>query len=415
MKVAIFEPEPRVCGPLSWAFHVKSGLLALGHSCDIISSTKSGKSRVSWGTEKPGARWWLKPMDRVEKDANVASVLDEYDLVILPEIRNPSKDKEAAKLEDGTLPVYVDALRKLKKARWTTSLHGNKYLDKDMPFIEALLEAPTIGNTLVTLSWDSVESNDLFKEMSWVKCHLPYAPTYSPDSDVMPENLRTVGATGRFIYNKGQHLVCMAGGLLPEDVTVEVWGACSIGPSPSPTYIVYETLTQKMGWTGQRYGHDPKDENDPAGGNIIQPFKWDARLDGHALVRYLGNYSTPVQTAGRMAVHTNLTSSSFSGDLVEFSTLEAMDAGALSIVPKHLSDPEFDAYVLPTFGVALSIPKVLKDMSTVNEVGEAMLTMLETAQDPKRREEIVRHNRSVLQTRNDPRKVAQVLIESAMS
>ena len=415
MKIAIFEPEPRVCGPLSWAFHVKSGLLALGHTCDIISSTKSGKSRVSWGAEKPGARWWLKPMDVVVKDIDVAATLDQYDIVILPEIRNPSKDKEAFKAGEGVLPTYVDALRKLKKARWTTSLHGNKYLDKDMPHINALLEAPTRANTMVTLSWDSVESNEAFKEMQWVKCHLPYAPTYGPDDEIPDRDLRTIGTTGRFIYNKGQHLVCMAASHLPEDVTVEVWGACSIGPSPSPTYIVYETLTQKMGWTGQRFGHDSDGKNDPAGGNIIQPFKWDARLDNHALVKYLGNYSTPVQTAGRLAVHTNLTSSTFSGDLVEFSTLEAMDSGALSIVPKHLSDPEFDAYVLPTYSVALSIPKVMKDMSTVAEVGQAMLTMLDVVQDQKRREETIRHNRSVLQTRNDPRVVAQVLIDSAMS
>ena len=421
MKIAIYEPEPRVCGPLSWAFHLKSGMLANGHTCDIISSTKSGKSRVSWGESKPGARWWLKPMDRVEKDVNVAAALDEYDLVVLPEIRNPSKDKEAVKdrekseSDDLILPTYVNALRQLKNARWTTALHGNKYLEKDMPFVHELLEAPTRGNTLVTLSWDSVNSNEEFQQMKWVKAHLPYAPTYGPDDEISDRDPLTVGATGRFIYNKGQHIVCMAGGLLPEDVTVEVWGACSIGPSPSPTYIVYETLLNKLGWTGTRYGHDKSSEDDPAGGNIIQPFNWDARLDGRALVRYLGNYTQPVQTAERMAVHANLTSSSFSGDLVEFSTLEAMDAGALSIVPRHLSDDAFRASVLPTFSVAPSIPKLLKDMTPVEELAVAIEKCLAIRRDPHLTRDIVRHNREVLRTRNDPRVVAETMIESAMS
>ena len=406
MKIAIYEPEPRICGPLTWAYHVKAGLLWLGHEVDVVSFTKSGKARVAWGTPKPGARWWLKPLDRVEKNVDAIKTLQEYDMVILPEIRNPSHDKEAIKNE--TVPLYVDALVKAG-VPWTTSLHGTNYGEKETVFTDLLLSSPSRGKTLVTASWNSVESCEMFKAMSWVHTHLPYIPTHDIEVEI-PRDPRTVGGLGRFIYNKGSHIVCSAGAFLPEDVTVEVWGAASIGLSANPTFIVYEEFVRKGEWEGSRPGPDGVAE-----GNIIQPFNWTARLPGHALVKYLGNYDKPIETAARLVAAAGLTAGNFSRGLVEFSTLEAMDAGTFPIVPKHLSDPLFEMFVLKDYENALSFAKLRKDNSSVIEVAEMFKRCLDVWQDEAERKRIVQHNRQVLRTRNDPKIVAQTLIDSAFS
>jgi len=405
VKIAIYEPEPRICGPLTYAYHVKAGLIALGHEVDVVSFTKSGKARVSWGTPKPGARWWLKPIDRVDKNSNAISVLQEYDMVILPEIRNPSHDKEALKEE--TVPLYVDALVKAG-VPWTTALHGTNYGEKETVFTEQLLASPTRGKTLVTASWSSVESSPLFKDIDWAFAHLPYVPTFDVDADI-PRDPRTVGGMGRFIWNKGQHIVAMAGAFLPEDVTVEIWGACSIGMSASPTFVVYEEFVRKGEWEGKRFGPDGTD------GNVIQPYNWEARLPGHAMVKYLGNYDKPLQTASRMVAHAGLTSGNFSRGLVEFSTLEAMDAGAFPIVPKHLSDPEFEMFVLPTYENALSFAKLRVDDSTVRELASMYEKCLDVWQNEAERKRIVQHNREVIRKRNNVVAIAQTFVDSAMS
>ena len=405
MKIAIYEPEPRICGPLTYAYHVKAGLIALGHEVDVVSFTKSGKARVSWGTPKPGARWWLKPLDRVDKNVNAINVLKEYDMIILPEIRNPSHDKEAIKEE--TIPLYVKALVEAG-VPWTTALHGTNYGEKETVFTEQLLSSPTRGKSLVTASHSSVESCEMFKNMDWMFAHLPYVPTFSIDADI-PRDPRTVGGMGRFIYNKGQHIVAMSGAFMPEDVTVEVWGACSIGMSASPTFITYEELVRKGPWDGQRFGPDGTD------GNVIQPYNWEARLAGHAMVKYLGNYDKPLEVASRFVAHAGLTSGNFSRGLVEFSTLEAMDGGALPIVPKHLADDEFEMFVLPTYENALSFSKLRADDSTVHELADMYMKCLDVWQDVTERNRIVQHNREVMRKRNDPKVIAQIFIDSAMS
>jgi hypothetical protein len=114
MKVAILEPEPGVKGPTAWAFRLKHGFIGLGHECDVVSYTKSGKSRKAWGTPQPGARWWSEAPNVVVKTENIVEVLDSYDMIVLPEIKIPQHDKIALKAGEGVLPEYVDALRRTK-------------------------------------------------------------------------------------------------------------------------------------------------------------------------------------------------------------------------------------------------------------------------------------------------------------
>jgi hypothetical protein len=412
MRVAILEPEPGVKGPTAWAFRLKHGFIGLGHECDVVSYTKSGRTRTAWGKPQPGARWWSEAPNVVVKTVNLVETLDSYDMIVLPEIKIPLHDKVALKAGEGVLPEYVDALRRTKTP-WTTALHGSFYPGKDIPFVPQLLESPSRGKLLVTMSEDSASSsNDLFSSMEWIKGQMPYIPQFEIDAPVT--NNYTVGTSGRFIYNKGQPLIALAGTRLPEHVTVEVWGSCSVGLGPSPTFIVYEILKDHFGAQVVRHATNIN-LSKGTDGNIISPFPWDARVEGRALIRYLGNYVDSAAIAQRFRVHMNLTAYNFARGLVEYSTLEAADAGALCIVPEHLSDPEFRMHVLdwykgcPTQG-RLVQPEGLELMQ---RVADAFTTCLEVSD--KDRMEIAQHNRAVLRTRNDPRKTAQVMIESAFS
>jgi hypothetical protein len=381
----------------------------------VISFTKSGKPRKSWGTPQPGGRWWSEAPDVVVKTEALTATLDSYDMVVLPEIKVPSHDKAALKIGEGALPEYVSALRETK-TRWTTALHGSFYPERDIPFVRQLLESESRGSKLVTMSDDSAsESNDLFKDMEWIKGTMPYIPQCAID-DPIPTG-KIVGTSGRFIYNKGQPVIALAGAQLPSDVTVEIWGSCSVGLGPSPTYIVYEMLRDFYGAQVVRYSKNTEAEkaHPKADGNIITPYPWDARIPDKALVRYLGNYTDPIAIAKRFRVHMNLTSYNFARGLVEYSSLEAADAGAMCVVPGHLSDPQFRMLVLDWYKSSPTQGRLVKDegQEIVNKVVEAFNTCLEISDAD--RVAIAQHNREVLRTRNDPRKSAEILIESAFS
>jgi len=412
MRVGILEPEPGVKGPTAWAFRLRHGFTQLGHDCDVISFTKSGKSRAAWGVPKPGGRWWSEAPNVVVKTVDLVKTLDSYDMIVLPEIKVPLHDKEAIKAEKGELPAYVDALRKTKTP-WTTSLHGSFYSEKDTPFVTQLLESPSRGKVLVTMSYDSVNnSNEIFKTMEWVKGAMPFIPQCEIDDPINDEF--TVGTSGRFIYNKGQPVIALAGAQLPEHVTVEIWGSCSVGLGPSPTYVVYEQLRDFYKAQTKRYALrvDPTKGTD---GNIITPFPWDARIPGKALVRYLGNYVDSAAIAKRFRVHMNLTGYKFARGLVEYSTLEAADAGALCVVPGHLSDPQFQMHVLDWYVGSPTQSKLVQapGLEIIAKIVEAFEHGLSVPY--AERFEMARHNRQVLRTRNDPRESARVLIESAFS
>lgn len=415
MKVAVFEPEPGVKGPTAWAFRLRHGFKELGHDCDVVSFTKSGKTRSAWGKPQPGGRWWSEAPDVVVKTANIVETLDKYDMVVLPEIKIPLHDKQAIKKGEDAIPEYVDALLRTK-ARWTTALHGSFYPEKDIPFVKKLLESPSRGSKLVTMSDESAKhSNDLFASMEWIKGQMPYIPQFDIDAPI--PNERVVGTSGRFIYNKGQPLVALAGAFLPEDVTVEVWGSCSVGLGPSPTFIVYEILKDHFKAQVKRYAKivNPEKFNGSMDGNIVTPYPWDARVPGKALVRYLGNYTDSAAIAARFRVHMNLTAHAFARGLVEYSSLEAADAGAMCIVPGHLSDPQFRMMVLDWYTKSPTQSRLVQPegLELIQKIADAFTTCLEIPDTE--RIEIARHNREVLRTRNDPKKTAQVMIESAFS
>jgi hypothetical protein len=417
MRVAILEPEPGVKGPTRFAFNLRQGFEELGHECQVVSFTKSGKTRKSWGTAQPGGRWWGDAPDVVVKTRDLVAVLDTYDLVVLPEIRVLAHDKTALKEGENVLPDYVDALRKTK-TRWTTALHGTPYIQKEIPFVGALLESPSRAAAFVTTR-DNPEgdANDYFASIKWVRTRLPYLSRYKIEDEIPTGNV--VGVTGRFVYNKGQPLAAVVGAFLPEDVRMELWGACSIGLGPSPTYLVYEQLKEHFGATGKRHavlkaenmGKPGFDED----GNVITPYHWDLKVPNGPEISYLGNYHDPVVVNSRFRVHLNLTAGNFSSGHCEFTTMEALEAGAMCVTPKHLSDPEFKMNIIDYYDRSPTHAKLVfpEGIELAKRIAESVKESL--AIPDAERLEIARYNRALLREMNSPAKTAQAMIDSAFS
>jgi hypothetical protein len=414
MKIAMYEPDPRVCGPLSWAGHLRAGFEALGHEVKQVSSTKSGRRRKGWGTPGWGGHWWSSGPDIVCKDANLGKVLAEFDFIVLPEPKSPAEDKQAVK--EKRWPLYYLALWEAKTP-FVTALHGNDYNSKTAPFMEHILALPGFTGKLMSHSERSRRSDPFVESIPYFSVPLPYSPRVEI-GDEFPANT-TVGTTGRFMFNKGSHLVAMAGNQLRSDAIVEIWGSCSTGLGTNATFAVYEAMLEHAAQY-KRYGD--QDAKRAAGyekvtehGNTIRPYHWDIRTHGGALVRYLGNYTDPIATASRLGVHVNLTGFKYSGGLVEFSTLEAMDAGSLCITPDHVSDDRFRTSRIGVLNPPGSVGSTKKNPEIVDQVAQAIIPLQEFAVSGSRaHREIVEHNREQIREISDPAKIAAQVLEESL-
>lgn len=423
MRVAIFEPDPRVCGPSSWAYHLRDGFRLSGHESDVVSATKSGKSHSHFGNVKPGGKWWSVPPDRVAKHDNLHHLLDSYDLVILPEPKSPLADKltekenkkarEAGEPGD-KLPWYIESLARTRTP-FTTALHGNVYAGRYAPFAQTILELPNFLGKLIVHSKYSWESDPFINSIPGYMSVLPYKMR-NPIDAPFPRN-RTAGITGRFMFNKGSHVPGLAAQYLDPDVTVEIWGSCSTGRGPSLTFNLYEVLKPLAGKNYKRYHNSdmnhPKANED---GNIVQPFPYDVRPEGGALVRYLGNYTDPVAVCSRLMVHIDLTGKKYSGGLTEFVTMEAMDAGSIPITPPHVSNPDYRTYVLDGFtDPPGSVKSAMKDETVTKQTVEAVNACFSFNDQPESvHRELVEHNREALKRNADPAVIANRVLEECL-
>lgn len=414
MRVLIYEPEPRMCGPMTWAFHLQEGMRRLGHECYLLCSTKSGKARVSWGRPTKGGKWWSRMPDIVVSNDELVATLDSADVIVMPEIRNMMQDNAAEKI--GEVPTYVKALRETKTP-WTTALHGSAYAPKTAKFVEHVLAAAP--GQLISVSDFSPPTHPAFAAVPWVTVPMPYAMRNPVDA---PATLRQVtGQLGRFQGNKGPHVGAFAACEWMGDGYVhEIWGSCSQGAGASETYLLYRELYryypehQKV-----RYKNTERElEMQSEDGNIISPYAWDFKAKGRTVVRYMGNYMDPVATAARFGVHVALTSSKFAGGLVEYSSLESMDAGCLAITPAHFSDPAwFRMMVLDDYVDTGSVERFTKNRFHQTEsVGRAMRHCMDVIEmNPNEAHAIVAHNRRAIEQRNNPAMVAQMVIDCALT
>lgn len=415
MRIAIYEPEPRICGPMMWAWEIRQGLRDLGHEANLLTSTKSGRPSAAWGDDqKPsrGMKNWPHKIDHVVKDDVLPTVMDTYDLIIMPDVMNAAQDKDWKKWQ--IVPKYVQMLSKTK-TRWISGLHGNFYTPTKAPVLDQLLALPNRSPVMYTNSPNSLLSrNPLIDDNVWEPIHLPYALKITDDDFIEmplpPKN--TVGMTGRYIFNKGQPSLALAASMIDPALTVELWGACSAGLGPSPTFVTFEGMIEvDPNAQRKRYGNAQDSDLTGMGGNIVASYTWDFRYSTGTVVRYLGVYSDPVAVARRLGLHIGLTVANFSGGLVEFASLEAMDAGSMSMVLPNISRPEYAMSVLPEVQSWSGVPKQVANLESLRFLADRV-NAYQAVTDEQRLAAAL-HNRATVRRLNDPKNIATTILEMA--
>jgi hypothetical protein len=410
MRVAIYEPEPRICGPMTCAYQLQAGFQALGHDCDVLTFTKSGKPSITWGSMRQHIRWYRRAPDVVAKYADATSVLKGYDFTILTDVRTILQDKEALKGTGALSKDTPDYLAVLDKAgvEFTTAVHGNMYPPSEVQFASQLFSLPGFTGKAIAFSPKApLASAHIWPSVVWLNSALPYNMLSEPDDDSTSPG-GAIGITGRFIPNKGHGLLGLAGGLGLIKGDVELWGACSVGAGPSQSYRVFEFLTKELGLPGTRAGNEP---DTVSGGDIIRPHPWE--VDGpDGLISYKGGYEDPIIACWRLAVHCDLTAATFSSNM-EFSQFESIDAGCGQVSVESMWNPEFTAEVIPAIQVISGEKKL-----SGTESGRAILGVVSDAVNKAkakstttRRAEAL-HNRKVMSAVNSPATVAKNFLEA---
>lgn len=410
MKVAIYEPEPRICGPMTCAYHLQAGFRALGHECDVITFTRSGKPSITWGSMRKHIRWYWRAPDVTAKYTDATEVLKRYDATILSDVRTILQDKEAQNGRGGLdkdTPDYLAILER-SSAKFTTALHGNFYPPSEVTFAARLFALPGFTNTAITYALAAPEASmAIWPGVTWLYSALPYQMKTESHDDT-PSPGHAAGITGRFIPNKGHHLLGIAGatGRIPGDI--ELWGSCSVGAGPSQSFRCFEVMTKDLGLLGHREGNEP---HTPSGGDIIRPHPWQV-TGPRGMISYMAGYEDALATCQRLAVHVDLTAATFSSGM-EFSQFESIDAGCGQVSVESMWHNGFTGEVLPAIPVIFGEKKLLNSEAgrgLVNAVGDAVTAAF--AKSPWVRREEAWHNRQSLAIVNKPATVAKRFIEA---
>lgn len=427
MRVAVMSPQPRVSGVVTYSHHLREGFRGLGHECDVVTFTLSGKLGASSAVESVDAKrsgWGWSPLgaDRCARWDRAAEVLGEYDIVVVEEPRCAPLDKKQMRLlgegeiKDGRalvleeelsldeLPWYARALAAYDKpTAWV--LHDPGYGTRLAPFLGHLVRyaPPRLVVTHREGALRSAEWAGVAQDSELRIPHLPYRWRGPREHSSWP---RVIGTTGRYINNKGQPTLALAAALeeTPEGWQVEVAGASPLGAGPNHTFLTYEGLTKRYGWEGRREGLD-----------VTRGWPWQASK-GKRQVTYAGPYLDPLDAAARFGVHVNATDPAFSGPgSVEYTTLEAMDAGCMVVVP-DLAVPEEGAPLAALFRVE---KLANAELHPVDEARERTAKSLADAAwrvsagcDDAAKAQMARHNYDLLDEYHAPERYAARIVEA---
>lgn len=417
MKIAVFEPHTRLCGVTKWTFDVAAGFRDLGHECDVVSFTKSGKARKSGVQRFNGWYWWHEEPSRMGTWLQAGKILDEYDLIVLNEPKNGTEDREAVRY--GIDPWYIGALRRTKTP-WMTILHAPQYDSKRAPYLTNCLEAGNFTGFVVEHQGGSYESGAYAFEGRVKKMTrwpwLPYRMVGRPEGVIAAAG---VVVAGRSTPVKGHVTLAAYADQFPPGWQAILAGSESGGMGPAYSFLIYEQLTQHQGWTGQRTGRPGKASKPDQWGNSgdkLQAIPWWATKGEH-VVQYTGSYDDAVGLYAQYGVAINLTAKSFACG-VEYSILEAMDAGSVVIAPAHCMDNAGDipyqVVRLETLTEPVRINKKTGFGMLPEETGAELVQGIHTAvswatsgtYDPS-------HNRRVLESIHAPRHLANHILENA--
>lgn len=423
MRIAIFEPEPRVCGPMAWAYHLRDGFRENGHESDVVTFTRSGKARSVWGegNMRPGIRWWGRSPDVVSRLKDAGYVLDQYDCIVLTDVRTVMQDKEAAKGKSYLVADVPDYLTVLTSTRtpFIFALHGNNYPPGEVPYVTQLISLPNFYGTAVTHSPTSPNlSRHLWPDVEFTVSPLPYRMQTVTDSELLGGNAEydVVGITGRYITTKGHHALGMAAALnlMPSANRVQLWGASSLSLAASATYKTFEAMVlgKPLSLPGVRHGVIKPGERTETGGDVIRPYLWEVTAPCGTQIEYQGGYESGFAACRNLNVHVDLTASEFS-DGMEYSQFEAIDAGCMQVSVRSMWSDDFKGRAIdpiPSWPGEAKLVKQPAWQEVLENIGDAVeeVLNLNTAQ----REEIARHNRTVLDIKHAPKVVARTFLKA---
>ena len=331
MKIAIVEWAPRICGACDWGVHLSHGGADLGHEVDRLTFSKSGKALSAWGTKKD--EW--QPFRR----ANAVEILNGYDLVILTDIACRAR-VDGVDNRDGSMPYYVDVLKSLK-TRWTTMIHDGAYNKRLLPVISESLGTDSFSGVLITTRYpEAAPLVDPLSDRSvrWIVD--PYLPYHvDPSFPTVPWGDKTHDLIflGRLTSNKGQDAAIDLMDDLPASTGLHFWGMNAYG-LPSWGWRMWE-LALERGWKPLRKpilrsDHaNLKHPNAPkfyTGPFAVQSFSSQA----DKLIEYNGDFTSIADVDWSPWIHLNLSNRSLTGTL-EYTTLDAIAAGSVAVVPYH--------------------------------------------------------------------------------
>jgi hypothetical protein len=403
MRVALYDPEPVCGGPMLWTRMVQTGFRELGHECDVVSFTKSGRQRKAWGQMQPGTAWYDRQLDVVGKYKDCKDVLAPYDGVVLTEPLIGIQDKQALK-SNWAIPYYGRVLELAGKP-FTTALHAFSYSQKAAPFASVILQMPNFAGTGISHVTASMvtRDNQVMKGIPWEYIPHPYKLCITDDTWVPARG--AAGCAGRFVHIDAFHIPALAAayGTLPDDTIVQLRGACAISNRASLSMEVYEEL-QKMGYnTGARAGDD-----------VFRPHNWWLTKNG-STVRYDGAYSGWPDSVGVCAafqVMVSVMADENSHGASSYTQLEGIDAGCTHVAtPLHFR-PEFEGVMAPSVPTMPSLQTVARDPAAaqwVHAVGRQITEAL--SWDDAKRKQIAQYNREVVRVQHDPRLTAKALVE----
>lgn len=406
MRVAIYEIIPNAGGISVWSNQLQHGFRQLGHECDLVALTKSGKPSSSWdhkGHTKPGTWWRHTPFDVVGKLKNAASIFNAYDLVVLHDGRDKAADKVAFKRQGHLVPELPDYLVALMSSNtpFTLMLHGNNYTKNEAPFAEQLLSLPNYLGVGMTCSTTSRDDNDAWSKSDWVVSPIPYKLRHDPH-EPPAHDLSSVGITGRYNWTKGHHALALTAGmgLFPTEYDVHLYGGCPTGRYTSPSHQTYVQLVGRLGLTGEHDGTNPYDA-----------YTWRVKLPGGGTMHYHGTFYDGYETCQKIGTHVDLTSMSLSRGLLEYSELEAIDAGCASVAVNSMWVDGFHADTLPGVKTWPNAERICQDEAVgqyLEPLGNAVTAAVNRSPDDRRAR--VAHNRERVRELNDPAKVASIII-----
>lgn len=319
MKIAVFDPWPRVCSQTKWAFDVAHGFRSFGFHTDVVSFTKSGRP-------KAGKRGWQQPVDVCDKWSHAIEVLETYDLVVLNEPKCGVADANSV----GVMPEYVDVMR-LITTPWTTALHAPHYSDDQAVWLDALMESDSFSRFVLEHHPGSYDSGvSAFGGRVRLIQPWPWLPYHRRSVDVLDRAPRQwmISTGGKMTHNSGHIEFAHLAGYLPAGYTKALHGI----DESSLSRTLYRQLS-RQGWAGS---HDTKgrtwwleQENDL----------------GHHVLHYTADYHT-LGVWEQTAIAVSLTPS----PLVGYTVLEAMDAGCVIVVDDPHRERTAGLYTAHTFG-----------------------------------------------------------------